>query len=165
MPDDKVYKTTLRHKGVFSLKEFYDLFFSLITGYDYTVMEDTHSQKSADTGDEIEVTWDFSKDVDDYTRFKIKVYFLIEDLKSVIIKKVDKEIKTNEGKVKVIIEGIITTDWQGNFDKTPFLQKLRSFYEDYLFRKTLDKYEGEVYTHVNTIIGELKAFLELPHFM
>jgi hypothetical protein len=161
----EITKTILKHKGVFNFEKFHKHFYSIINANGYLIVSDAHQQKDKSNGQEVEVDWDFEKIIDDYTKFKIHVHYIITGLKKVVIKKGDHDINTNEGNVGIKITGLIITDWQNIWEKTPFLRKLKGFYERYLFKKTLDNYWNEVTGEVFLFENEMKAFFDLPKFL
>jgi len=159
-----VAKTSVKFNGVFNYNDFFVFLYSLIKTEGYMITSDQHKQKMRDIGEKVDINWKFEKRIDDYTKFIIKVYILIMGMNDVIIKKNGKEVKMNKGDMLVRFEGSIETDWNNYWEKSPFLKKLRGFYEQYLFWKTLDSYGVEVYKQVYFFSGELKSFLELIKF-
>ncbi|MFA5406057.1 MAG: hypothetical protein WC307_01755 [Candidatus Nanoarchaeia archaeon] len=157
----EVTKTIVKHKGVFNFEQFHKHFYEIISANGYLLKSDAHQQKDKDDGQEIEVNWDFEKEIDDYTKFAISVYYIVTSKKDVVIKRGDKEIKTNTGNAALKITGTLITDWQGNWDKSPILKKLRNFYERYLFKKTFDDYYAQVMGEVFLFENEMKAFFDL----
>lgn len=161
MPKYTVYKTKVKHNGRFDFKEFYGLLYDTLASNGYIITSEDFAQKVTDSGEEVEVLWDFFKLIDDYTKFVVKAYFLINDLKEVIIKKGDKDVKSFTGSIVLLIEGTIITDHKGLWEQTPFLRKLRGFYEAYLFKRTLDSYQVVVYKDVDLFSKEMKSFFDL----
>ena len=114
-----------------------------------------------EAGEKAEIDWVFIRKVDDYTMFEIKASFLITNMLPVIIKKGDKEIKTNEGNIFLRMKGTIRTDWQNRWGKNKFLAKLQEFYERYLYFGTLFKYWIELEGEITDIENDIKSFLNL----
>ncbi len=162
---DPVASTVFKYNGVFNFDEFYKLFRETIEGEGYIIISEADSRKNKGGSDKVEIEWSYERIIDDYTKFTLSVEILIPSLKKVIIKKEGKEIKTSSGNATIIIKGVIITDWQNLWEKSPFLKHLRGFYERYLFKKTLNDYETEVYKDVFSIEGTIKSFFNLPGFM
>jgi hypothetical protein len=165
MPKYGPFEASIVYSGRFDYKAFYDFFFNVIKANGYVVTNEAHSQKVRENAEKVKIQWEFERIVDDYTKFTIEVRFLIHDLTQVIVKKEGGEVKLNEGKIDIHIAGSIITDWQKLWEKNFVLEKLRGFYERYLFRSTREQYEVEVYKDVYLIENELKSFLQLPRFM
>jgi len=161
----EVAKTRFKLSGRFDYKAFYDHFYGVIASNGYIVLDESYEQKFKGPVQKVEVTWEFFKEVDDYTKFLINVEVIIKNFTEVIVKKGDKEVKVNEGDVYVLIHGRMETDWQNLWEKNSFLEKLRDFYERYFFKKTKDDYIVEVYKDVFLFENEVKSFFELPRFM
>ena len=153
--------TSFKYNGRFDYEDFYLTFYNTITSNGYLVIKEAFAQKEKGV-EELELDWDFVREVDDYTRFEVTVKVLIDGLTDVVVKKGDREVATNKGDVLVRISGEVITDWQGRWERSPFLEKLRDFYERYLFKQTLEEYALEVYNDVFLFEGEIKAFFELP---
>jgi hypothetical protein len=162
VPHSPIYRTRIKHSGRFDFDAFYKYLYALVVANGYDIIDSKHTQKQNEGAETVEVEWSFDKFVDDYTQFRVNVELVVKNLKEVVIKRGDSEIKTSEGDVSVAIQGKIFTDWQNLFEKNKFLLKLRAFYERYLFKKTYDDYEGDIYGEVSLIAGELKSFLKLP---
>ncbi len=159
------YSTTIIHTGRFELNSFYSHIYETVTGNGYLLVDESHTQKNKGAADKLEVIFGFEKLVDDYTKFTIKISIIASSLKHVIVKKNGVEKKLVEGKIKISISGDIITDYLNNWEKSKFLEFLRSFYEKYLFVGTLNKYDGEIYSEVFSIAGDIKSFFNEPHFL
>jgi len=156
------WKEELHFTGIFNYKDFFNMLYNVVTANGYTIMDDSHTQKEGDTGTEVEVKWEFERRVDDYTKFHIIIYYLITDMKEVIIKKEDgSEVRTNEGNVYVKINGAIELDWQNRWERTEFLKKMRNFYNRYLYKPVIDDYIIKMSAMINTIAEELKSFFKV----
>jgi len=159
-----VARTVLKYEGRFNFKDLYEFFFDVVAANGYVVTDEAFAQKEKDVGDEVEIEWEFSREVDDYTKFEIWVGFYVSELTEVIVKKDGAEVKTNEGSIKIVVKGQVITDWQGLWESNKFLLKLRDFYERYFFKGTLDDYEVDVYNDIFLFENEVKSFLHQPRF-
>lgn len=155
------FKEEMRFTGIFNYNEFFGLLYNLLAANGYVIMDDSHVQKEGDTGTEVEVKWEFERRIDDYTKFHIIIYYLIKDMKEVIIKKEEgREVKTNEGKAYIRIKGTIETDWQNKWEQAEWIKKLRGFYERYLYKSVIDDYIIKISVMISTIASELKSFFK-----
>lgn len=158
------WKEEIRYIGMFVFKDFFNLMFNFMTSNGYIIDDDSHAQKEGDTGVEVETLWKFWRKIDDYTKFRVEIYYWIQDMKEVIIKKEDgREVKTNEGNIYIRIKGEIETDWQGRWEVTPMMKKLRGFYERYLLKPVIDDYIVKMSIFIATFAGELKSFFNMIH--
>ena len=157
------FKEEVKFVGVFNYSDFFSLLYNFVTANGYTLMDDSHAQKEGDTGTEVEVMWKFERRIDDYTKFHIVIYYLIKDMKDVIIKKPSGEVKTNEGNCYIRINGIIETDWQNRWELTKWIITMRDFYERYLLKPVIDDYIVKVSMMVGSVAGELKTFFNMVH--
>ncbi|MBD3312003.1 hypothetical protein GF352_00925 [archaeon] len=165
MPKHPVTDTRVQFSGRFDYKDFYEFLFNVVAANGYVITSESHSQKDKGGFEKVEVEWVFERLIDDYTKFVIKLHMIILHLRDVVVKKDGEEFKTKEGDVDLTMAGVVVTDRQGLWEKNKFLEVLRDFYERYLFKRTLESYQIEVYNDVFLFENEVKSFFTMPRFM
>jgi len=164
MERDTIFKTSLKKVGIFDFKDFYKFCYQWVVeeiGNWTTFSEDKYSEKIKPKGKEIDVEWNGTKKITDYFRFDIKVVFEVKYLNEIEIVEKGKKIKTNEGEVKLKVEGYLVRDYDGKFEKTASLKFLRSLYEKWVIKSRVDQFEGKVFGDCNEFLSQAKAWLDL----
>ena len=72
-----------------------------------------------------------------------------------------KKIKTNQGKVKLKVKGILIRDYDGKFEKDAFRKFMRSVYEKWIITSRVGQFEEKVYVTCDKFLGQVKAWLAL----
>jgi len=73
-----------------------------------------------------------------------------------------KEVKTNNGEVKIEFKGVIIKDYENRWEDKPFWKFLRGTYEKYVIRESIEEYENDLEDNVKEMIADTKAFLRIP---
>ena len=73
-----------------------------------------------------------------------------------------KKVSTNKGEVKITFKGNIIKDYEKRWEDNPRWKFLRSVYEKFIIRKTIDEYEDDLEDEVKELISDAKAFLRIP---
>jgi ABC-type Fe3+-citrate transport system substrate-binding protein len=73
-----------------------------------------------------------------------------------------KKVSTQKGEVEIIFKANLIKDYEKRWEDKPFWKFLRSVYEKYVVRETVDEYEDDVEDEAKEMISEFKAFLNIP---
>ncbi len=163
--ENLVTETSVKYDGIFDFKQLYSLMTDLAISMGYTIEEKKYKQKESPEGNEVEVEWWCTKDVDDYTRFKIILRILILGMREVQAKKGELKVRVNEGSIQVLIKGIIVTDYANRWETHPILKLFKGIYDRYFFKSTFERYKKRVYEEAYGFENEIKSFLNLRRFM
>ncbi len=161
-----VVAETLSFEGLFSMKEVFriiDKYFRS-KAFDKKLVfdEEYHTER----GKYIHVKAEYYKKTDSYVRLQTRLWIYANDLIEVE-KEVDGvKIKTNQGKLNIMFDAFLQTDYFGIFDDTlPVYFLFRVLYEQYLNRPRIAYWEG-VLKHVTTELKtELAGYLNLNKFL
>jgi len=161
---DTLVKSNISYKGIFSFPQFYQFCYDWITQETELspFAEKKYSEKIAGGGKKtIEIKWEGFRKVTDYFKYQIKVKFEITEFTDVEVEKGGAKIKMNQGKVKVIVEGVLIRDYDGKFEKSAFRKFLRSIYEKWIIRSRIDQYEDKLSDDCAKFLNQAKAWLVL----
>ena len=159
---DTVFSSAMKYDGIFSFKDFYKFCYGWLTeeiGLD--VVETTYSEKLTGDTKDIEIKWGGTKKFTDYFKFEMKVDFVIRRLKEVEISKGDVKIRSNNGSVKVKVNGILIRDYDGKFESSGFQKFLRGIYEKWVITSRIEQFEGSVIGSCDEFLNQAKAYLDL----
>ena len=160
---DIVFSSTIKYTGIFSFKDFYIFCHEWLTeetGMD-PLKEEKYEEKLAGDLKEIVIEWVGEKKITDYFRFDTKVKFTIRALKEVEIMQGGIKVKTNEGSVKVKVDGILVRDYEGKFDRTAHRKFTRGVYEKWVIPSRIEEFETKVASDCDEFLGQAKAYLDL----
>lgn len=152
--------------ALFDIKEVYKYLYDWLNYYGYDVTETHYKEKVKPEGKELEIRWEADRDIDEYSRFTIKVKWLILGMVDVEVQQAGGEkIKMQKGELNMYISAKITTDRQKKWEASAFLKFLKSFYESYLYHDTLDELKVRLWKEGWEFINEAKAYLSLYKYM
>lgn len=157
-----VYKATLKQVGYWKYTELYDMTFNWLRDHDYKIQEAKYDEKLSANGKEIIIKWIAKKKVTDYFKYQIKLDWHILGMKDAKVEIDGKEVKTNNGEVKIEFKGVIIKDYENRWEDKPFWKFLRGTYEKYVIRESIEEYENDLEDNVKEMIADTKAFLRIP---
>lgn len=162
MPETStIYKEEVKHVGFWSFKELYNFCYQWLKDEGYNVFEDKYIEKLSGAGKEIQIEWQAKKKISDYYRFIIKVKWHILGMNDAEVEKDGRKEKTNKGEVKITFEGILERDYEARWETHQVYKFMRSIYDKYIMRTTVDEYENRLQNKTVTFIEQVKAFLVL----
>ena len=92
------------------------------------------------------------------------MYVHAYDIKDVVVKKNNIDVKMNQGKIKIRFIGYLVTDYEGKWEGKPYFYFLRAVMDKFVYRVTADKYESAVAEDVMHLYQNVKAFLNLYRY-
>jgi hypothetical protein len=159
---ETLFSSKLKHKGVFSFKDFYKFCYDWLTQEtDLLLQETKYSEKLSGDSKEIDIEWKGFTKLTDYFRFDIKVVWKILGLKEVQIQKNGNKIKTNEGQIEMSVKGTLVRDWQGTYEKSGIGKFFRETYDKWVIPSRIDQFEEKVIGDSDEFLGQAKAWLSL----
>jgi len=158
---DKISEIKIKHDGVFDFKETYRFLYTLFTDMEYLVEEKAYSEKNSAKGKEIEASWISRRKISDYFRFIIKAEMKVLGMTDIEVAKEGIKTKSNKGSLEIKFSCFLEKDYEHRWEGTAFLKFLRGLYDNYIIKGRIDDYEGKVFSEMNDIANQMKAFLVL----
>ena len=163
---DSIYSTSLKAKNVvFDFGEYYKFCYDWLMKEIIlnSFAEKVYSEKISGDSKEVEVKWEGSKKISDYFRLDVKVEMRILGLKKVEVTKADGSKKKADQAMenKITIKGVLVRDYQGKFEKTPFLKFLRGMYERWIVPERINQVEAKIVGDLEEFTGQIKAYQAL----
>ncbi len=167
MPDAVDFKKAagfapmIKFEGLFDWDELYKMMHDWLTTRKY-IFQEIHYKHAGEAGigAESEVRFEGSKKETAYIKFVINIDVHIWGLQEVEVIKDGQKKKMSKGRIRIEVWGQIVYDYQGKFDTSKFLQRVRSFYHRYV---AIDEhavlYEDKLYYYVYKLHADLKSFL------
>ncbi len=154
---------TIRYSGIFDWDGLYLAIADWFKRYRYFFHEETYKHKvPSPFGAEQELDWWGEIEVNEYIKFKIRVEFHIWDMTEVeIVKDGKKKLLTN-ARIQIKLSGVLTRDFQGKFDKNKWTKALRTFYNEYMFRRLFESgYSDMLYYRMWNLHTYIKKYLDM----
>jgi hypothetical protein len=150
--------------GVFDVKEIYKHAREwLYYGKTYSVKEAKYKEKITSAGREIKIAWIAKRDIDEYTRFQIEVYWQMFAIKNVKVEHEGAGIKLQSGEMDVFVSAYLIFDYNDRWEQSVFLKFLKTFYEKYLYSGTKEKLKQQLWRESWDFYNEMKAYINLYH--
>ncbi|MCD4760080.1 hypothetical protein K8R33_04285 [archaeon] len=153
---------SIKDKGIFDLDELYKVMKRWLDREGYgneekNFKEELYVERIKGDSKQIEIRWVGEKIGSDYFSNRIKINFLIINLKEIEIEIDGKKIPMKKGQIKLDIKSDLVKDRQNKWQSDFF----RKIYENTIVNKRIDDYWGYYYGKTNSFIDEIKEFLEL----
>ena len=158
--DVSIGEVTIKYDGIFSFKDAYELLHNLLDDKSYSINETEYKEAQKPKGKEIEITWEASKKVDDYTKFKIKIKWKVDSLVEVTVKQGDETLNKNKGKIKIKFSATLIKDYDDKW-KTPMLKLMQGMFEKYIYGSTLKQWKSTLSKEMYDLYNEMKAFFDV----
>jgi hypothetical protein len=156
----------LNYEGLFSMAEVFRLIdkYFRTKGFDKKIVfdEEYHTEK----GKYINVKTEYYKKTDAYVRLQTRLWIYANELKDVEKEVDDVKIKTQHGKLQIIFDAFLQTEYFGLFpDSKPMYFLFRVLYEQYLNRPRIAYWENVARHVINELKTELSGYLNLNKFL
>jgi cytochrome P450 len=158
----QVYKEKLKQTGYWKYKDIYDELFHWLKDHNYKIFEELYNEKLLSNGKEVIIKWRAERKITDYFKFQQMLEWHILGMKDAEIEVDGKKVSTQKGEVEIIFKANLIKDYEKRWEDKPFWKFLRSVYEKYVVRETVDEYEDDVEDEAKEMISEFKAFLNIP---
>jgi len=152
----KVYKvlpgTGIRIKkaGIFDFDGLYKDMKSWFIEHEYLFHEKEHTEKDLSHGREILMKWYAEREIDDYAKFRIDIFFFVEKFT-----RLDKKAKAE---LKITYFASVELDYKNNWQKNPLYKFLFFIYNNYIIKgRILTNYEPKLKNDLREIA---KGYLE-----
>ena len=158
----EVYKEKLKQTGYWKYKDIYDELFRWLKDHNYKVFEELYNEKLLSKGKEVIIKWRAERKITDYFKFQQILDWHILGMKDTEVEIDGKKVSTQKGEVEITFRANLIKDYEKRWEDKPFWKFLRSVYEKYVIRETVDEYEDDVEDEAKEMISEFKAFLKIP---
>jgi hypothetical protein len=157
-----LYKEKLKQTGYWTYKELYHAVFHWLREHNYKIFEELYNEKLKSNGKEVIIKWRCERKITDYFKYQQRIDWHIIGMKDADVEIDGKKISTQKGEVEIIFIAELIKDYERRWEDKPFWKFLRSVYEKYVVRETLEQYEDEVRDELKEMITEIKSFLRIP---
>jgi len=160
--EETIFSSNMKYKGILSFKDYYKFCYDwLVEELSLTVIEKKYKEKLKGDAKDIEIKWVCEKEITDYFKFRMKVDFMIINLKEIEVTKGNVKEKTNHGEAKLIVKGILVRDYDGKFERSAFRKFLRGIYEKWVITSRVKQFEEDVIGDTDKFLQHAKGYLDL----
>lgn len=150
----------IRQKAQFNIVELYHSISAWFDINKYGMFETEHEEKVDKGKKSIFIKFRGFKEIDDYTKFQIDIALTVKDYEII---EGDKE-KLLDGNLDTGIKGIITTDYEDRWDKSPFIKFIKGVADKFFSPKKRDRERKDLKNDCYDLHHKVKAFLNLHKF-
>ena len=148
-------------EGVFGLKDVYKLIHDFLSDKQYVPVEKRISESVTKNGKHVEVWFEPFKKYSDYAKSVIRLHVSASDLKDVEVSVDGQKKRLQQGRITVIIDSWLETDYEGRWESKAFAYVIRSLFEKFVFVPFLSGYVSQVRNDTLHVKEQLKAFLNV----
>ena len=147
----------IKYKGPFEFEVFYKEMMKWFEERGYVVIEKIYKDKAASPfGHEVEWTFEPEKEVTQYVKYEVSLFFQFWDVKEVEVEKNGEKKRITEGKAKLkILSAKVSYDWQGNFGGG-WKEKAKNVMHKLLKMYFAVRYEDPLYQEMKSFQNMLK---------
>ncbi|MBI4439279.1 hypothetical protein HY640_05070 [Candidatus Woesearchaeota archaeon] len=152
---------TVHYIGMFNVTELYQLIDNWIREKGFDRRELRNQEHVKPEGKYIELELQPWKKVSDYVRHQIRVLIRMINLKEVTVEIDGKKKRMHKGKVYIIIDGIMYTDFEGRWEQRPFYFFLRTVFDKFIYRTYTGQFEDLLVETCSQLYLNIKAYLNM----
>ena len=157
-------KLRITYDGLFSMPELYAIIDNWLHEKRYDKMEKKNIEKVKPEGKDIELLLQPWKKITDYAKIVINIRLVATGITEVEIEKEGAKVKMNQGRIQIVFDGWLVTDWENRWEGKPIFFFLRQVFDRYVFKPYTMGYETAVAKDVSDLHGEVKGFLNLYRY-
>ena len=149
---------------LFDVKEVYKHAHDWLDWRRFDVVEKKYKEKSKPGGREIKIEWECTRNIDEYSRFEIRVKWEMYGINDVKMQQEGKDIKLQTGNIVMRVTAILVMDYCAKWETNRINKFLQSFFEKYLYAGTFERLKLELWKEGWDFYNEMKAYLDVYHF-
>lgn len=151
---------TIEYKGIFDLEGLYKMIIKWLQDRSYEFHEKIYKHKPGDVGKQQEMKWEAWQKWDEYIRFWFTLHIHVWDMLDVEVVKDNQTIKMIKGRIRIQINGKIDRDYQGRWNKSKNIRRLRDFFDKYVIFKDMSSVWGDLMHYkLVKLQNEIKEYL------
>lgn len=155
----------INYTGIFNITELYQLIDNFIREKGFDKRELRNQEHVTPEGKYIELELQPWKKVSDYVRHQLRVLIRMIKVKEVTIEIDGKRRKMHKGKVIIIIDGIMYTDFEGRWEQRPFYFFLRTIFDKFIYRSYTGQFEDLLVENCGQLYNTAKAYLNMHRYV
>lgn len=151
----------LDYKGPFEFNQLIRLITSYTKEQGYDIRYDKDFEINTKEGKQFDYQIFPWKKITDYTRYSMKIQISSINMKKVEIIRDNKKVKVDSGRIIMLIDGFIDTDYFGKWDGHPLFLFLRSLYDRFIYKAYTQRFEERFVYDVHHLFDRIEKFLNM----
>ena len=151
----------IKYEGLFSLYELHRLIESWLREKAFDKRELKNEEHVKPNGKYVQLVLMPWKKITDYARHVIRMDIRVFNLKDVVVERDGQRVKMNQGKVDIIIDAYLDTDYEDRWEQKPFYFFMRTLFDKYIYRTYSTQFEELLVENVSQLHSTIKSFLNL----
>ena len=154
----------LNYEGLFDVNELYLTMDKWFREKQYDKRELKNIENVKPDGKFIELWIMPWKKITDYAKIEIKIRIQMFNIKEVEVEKDKHKVKLNQGKIQMVFDGFLTTDYENKWEGKPTYVFLRTIFDKFIYKGYTARFQSQVAEDVNHLNTTIKSFLNLYRF-
>lgn len=159
-----VEKEKITFEGLFSLKDVIKLIEDWQSSKRYVPFERKAVESVRSHGKFIEYWFQPYRKPSDYVKYVIWIRLLGSDLKEKEVERDGHKLVLVEGKIQIIIDAFLETDWEKRWENKPLFYFLRSVWDKFIYAPFLSGSRQGVKDDAMHLKAQLKSYLNMQRF-
>mgnify|MGYP006277593335 CR=1 FL=1 len=156
-----VDKQTIQYEGLFDFKELYKLIDTFFEDRNYDKREKKNIEVVKPEGKYVEIELEPWKKETDYFKNVVHIRIIIRDMTEVEIERDKIKKKLNQGKLRIIIDAMLDTDYEHRWETKPLFFFIRTLFNKYIYRPFTMQYRGKCGQDVAQLVSQIKSYLNI----
>jgi hypothetical protein len=154
----------LTYEGIFDMTGLWRLIDSWFYEKGYDRWEHKNFEQVLPTGKAIEIELLPWKKTTEYFKNTIRIRIKATEVKDVEIEKKGVKLKLNQGKLMMVFDGYLESDYENKWEGKAIFFFLRTIFDKYFFRRHTDYYEKWLVNDLYDVHGRIQRFLNLYRY-
>ncbi len=155
---------TMTYDGLFDLHELYTLINQWLKDKGFDLREQKNQEHVKPSGKFIEVEMLPWKKITDYARHVIRLNIRILNMKDIVTEEDNKRVKLNQGRIRIVMDGYLDTDYEDRWESKPFYFFIRTLFDKFIYRTYTTQYEELLVENCLQLHSTIKAFLNMYQY-
>lgn len=166
MPEKKIVidGLELHYEGLFDLNDLLATIDKYSEEKGYVKREKRRQEIVTPSGKEFSIELRPTKIKTEYYVLMIKLRINITNMKEVEVLKNNVKTRMNEGKINMIFDAWVLTDYRKRWEQKPGFYFLRALVDRYIYKVYSEKYYGEVIDDTHFLHTNIKSYLMLHRY-
>ena len=154
----------LGYEGLFNLHELYSLMNQWLKDKGFDTREARNQEHVKPGGKYIDLELLPWKKITDYARHVIRLNIRILNMKDVVVEQDGARTTLNKGKITIVMDGYLDTDYEDRWEAKPFYFFIRTLFDKFIYRTYSTQYEELLVENCLQLNATIKAFLNLYQY-
>src|SRR3989344_3179423 len=154
----------IKYEGLFNATELYKLIDKWLNEKAFDKRELRNQEHVKPDGKYVELVLMPWKKISDYARHVIRLEIRVFNLKDVVIERDGQRVKMNQGRMDILMDAYLDTDYEDRWEQKPFYFFMRTLFDKFIYRTYSTQFEELLVENVTQLHTVMKSFLNLYRY-